>query len=190
MPMPLSRTRITPCRPSSSTRQPDVTAFVGELAGVVQQVADHLRETRRVGIQVDRLRRQRSPTARDSGSCRETARLRPPGWTIDASSMRSRSKIDLAARDAAHVEQVVHQARHLCRPGARAFRTPIVPRRGRRSPNRSARIGVADRGRAASAARAPASPGIRSCGDRPRRGPPPGVRRLSVEPPAARSRPG
>ena len=39
--------------------QPDVPAPVGELAGVVQQVADHLRQPRRVGVEIDGLRRQR-----------------------------------------------------------------------------------------------------------------------------------
>ena len=40
-------------------RQRDVAALVGELAGVVQQVADHLRQPRRVGVEIHRLRRQR-----------------------------------------------------------------------------------------------------------------------------------
>ena len=40
-------------------RQADVSALVGELARVVQQVADDLGEPRRVGVQMDRLRRQR-----------------------------------------------------------------------------------------------------------------------------------
>ena len=40
-------------------RQPDVTVVVGELASVVQQVADNLRQPRGIGMQVDLVRRQR-----------------------------------------------------------------------------------------------------------------------------------
>ncbi len=40
-------------------RQPDVTVLVGELASVVQQVADNLRQPRGIGMQVDLVRRQR-----------------------------------------------------------------------------------------------------------------------------------
>ena len=39
--------------------QPDVTALVGVLGGVVEQVREHLGQPGRVGVQVDRLGRQR-----------------------------------------------------------------------------------------------------------------------------------
>ena len=40
-------------------RELDVSALVGELARVVEQVAHHLSQPRRVGVEMDRLRRQR-----------------------------------------------------------------------------------------------------------------------------------
>ena len=95
-----------------SGAQPDVPASVGELAGVVQQVADHLRKARGVGLEVDGLRwqchRQLVIHARVEGP-RGFEGLADDGHQVDAFG----SKIDLAARHAAHVEQVVHQARHL-----------------------------------------------------------------------------
>ena len=59
MPTPVSRTRSTASSPSCWTSQPDVTALVGVLGGVGEQVHHHLFQPGSVGVQPDRLRRQR-----------------------------------------------------------------------------------------------------------------------------------
>ena len=54
MPMPVSRTRTHGLVALPLGRQPDAAARLGVLGGVVQQVAEHLRQPGRVGLQPDR----------------------------------------------------------------------------------------------------------------------------------------
>ena len=93
-------------------RQPDVAAPVGELARVVEQVADHLRQPRGVGAQIERLRRQRHRQLVVQAAVPRARRL--DGLLDDRPELDGLlAKLELAARDAAEVEQVVDQARQL-----------------------------------------------------------------------------
>ena len=53
--MPVSRTRISSSVPARRTREHDASARVGVLGGVVEQVAQHLREAREVALDFERL---------------------------------------------------------------------------------------------------------------------------------------
>ena len=112
MPTPLSRTPTTTSRPSSLAVDLDSAARLGVLGGVVQQIGKNLRHPRRVGVQKNGL----------SGNAIDQLHGRPnrsaDGWFPPhyLSPPRVRpvlAKLDLVARDAADVEQVVHQPSHL-----------------------------------------------------------------------------
>ena len=99
MPMPLSRTRMTASAPPAHG-QLDVAAVVGELGGVVQQVAEHLGQPRRIGVEHAPGSAAASPSARGvaarsqrrGGLDRLVARRRQ----VD----RLPAQLDLAPRDA------------------------------------------------------------------------------------------
>ena len=92
MPMPVVAHRAPrPRRPCRSAVSQIAAARLGVLAGVVEQVAEHLGQPRRVGVQADRLGRQ----VRRSSSCR------PPrsagGWPRRACSTTGASSTALPA---------------------------------------------------------------------------------------------
>ena len=59
MPIPVSRTVTTTSPPRRSADSQIVPAPLGVLGAVGEQVAEHLRQPGQVGVQVDRLRRER-----------------------------------------------------------------------------------------------------------------------------------
>ena len=93
-------------------REPDATAAVGELAGVVQQIADDLRQASRVGVQVHRRLRQRDRQFLTHAFAQRTDGFH--GVVDDRRQFDALlAKLHLAAADAAHVEQVIDQPHHL-----------------------------------------------------------------------------
>ena len=128
MPIPSSATATTAVAVVARDRQPDVPAPVRVLGGVVQQVGDDLGQPGRVAVHEDRLGRH------DDGEL--VARL------LDGRAARLHGGVDhrpqfdplpaqfqLAARDPAHVEQVVHQPDHLRRVAAPSSTGPARPSR-------------------------------------------------------------
>ena len=125
-------------------REPDATALVGELAGVVQEVAHHLSQPDRVAVDVHGIRRQR-----DGQFMTQALTVRAGGFdgmVHDRDQLRSLfAKLDLALADAAHVEKVVDLPDHVPHLSVQDF--------GRRSDGPSVAVrpqqdldGVADRG--------------------------------------------
>ncbi len=112
MPMPLSCTVIATSSPSTAAARPDPPAGRGVLRGVDQQVRDDLREPRQVAFEGDRLRRQ---IDRQRMARRIDDRLRDLDRTLDDGRelQRLAPQMELAARHARDVEQVVEQVRHL-----------------------------------------------------------------------------
>ena len=105
-------------RPRASLRlpldgQPDVPPGLRVLAAVVQQVAEHLGQPRRVGVQVDRLARQRRPASSCAASGRAAGVASTACWITDASSTRLLAQLDSIVGDAAQVEQVIDQPHQL-----------------------------------------------------------------------------
>jgi hypothetical protein len=90
----------------------DATLLARVLGRVVEQVADHLREARRIGVEVDRLARhaheQQLALRIDHGHGR-LDRLADDRLQLHALPL----ELHLALRDARHVEQVVDEAREL-----------------------------------------------------------------------------
>ena len=120
------RPRRRRARRSSAMRPP----VVGVLRGVVEQVGEHLREPRRVGVDASSGSRGSAtvevvPARRRSAG----APSRRRGHDDRGSSSALRVELDLAARDARDVEQVVDQPRR----GAATWRsmTSRVALRGR-----------------------------------------------------------
>ena len=112
--------------PSRSRAEHDAAARVGVLRGVVEQVAEHLRQAREIALHVERVvghveRRARAAARSISGCIGLDARAPRSSPTVD----RLAAEVDLAAGDARDVEQVVDQARqvlhlpldHIARPG-------------------------------------------------------------------------
>ena len=93
-------------------RQDDMPALIGKLRGVAQEVADHLSQPHRIGIEIQRLRRHR-----DDQLVVQTAvqRARGLGSLVDDRRQLDtlEAKLDPAPGNAAHVEQVIHQPGHL-----------------------------------------------------------------------------
>ena len=114
MPMPVSRTEIDDRRPRRSRDRSQISPpAVGVLRGVVEQVGDHLGEAHRVGVDDERRSRQLDrrgdgPPPRSAGGW-SRPRGAPTACELDALP----AQLDLAARDARDVEQVVDQAHHL-----------------------------------------------------------------------------
>ena len=103
---------MTACAPSSSTVSQTWPPRSVNLHGVVQQVADDLRQPRRVGVEIDRLRRQRDRQLVVHALVQRADGL--DGLLDDGRELDALfAQLDLASRDAAHVEQVVDQPRHL-----------------------------------------------------------------------------
>src|SRR6185369_12475243 len=96
----------------SLDRQPNTTALVGKLKRIVQKVADHLGESCRVGIQIDRVGRQSHRQLTMSALVERTKRFNSliDDWRELGLLF---AELELASRDATHVEQVVDQAHHL-----------------------------------------------------------------------------
>ncbi len=94
MPMPRSRTRHDRRRRSRAGDDRDRAARLGVLRGVVQQVGEHLREPRAVGVEPDRLGRQldaraRGPRRRSADGSSRSRR---------ASTLASSTRLRAAAR--------------------------------------------------------------------------------------------
>ena len=96
----------------------DRLARLAVLCAVVQQVGEHLREPRAVGV----ARRPAAPrrvTVTDCPAVPSTGSLVSTASLIAAArSIGSQRRLHLAGRDARDVEQVVDQPHHLARPGA------------------------------------------------------------------------
>ena len=93
----------------------DAALALAVLAGVVAQVAEHLRQAHRIGLDVDRLRRQV-----DHQLVLEVQGHRPAGLDSVMDDRRQLhpllAQLEIVAGDAAHVEQIVdqpHQAAQL-----------------------------------------------------------------------------
>ena len=91
--------------------QPDAAAFLGVLGGVVEQVGEHLGQPHRVGLEVDRLRRQGDGELVAAGLDDRTAGFQGGlhhGGQLDPLL----AEFQLVAGDARHVEQVFEQPGH------------------------------------------------------------------------------
>ena len=170
-PTPSSAT-ATSAFPQGSTDSDSRRRAAGqrELGGVVQQVADGLSQPRRVAV--DRHRLVRRAPARASRPWRRTGCGGPRRCSAAARrGRRLHVQLDLAAHDARHVEQLVHEVPRAGRPAGGSRRARAAPG-GCRAACGRARTGCCGSAPAGCAARARAWPGTRSSGGRCRAGRP------------------
>ena len=93
-------------------REPDSSSRLGVLTGVVEQIAEDLRQPHRVGIEEDRLLRQRHVDRLLVTFRQRTARF--DGVLDDRREIHPRlSQLQLVPRDSADVEQIVNEADHV-----------------------------------------------------------------------------
>ena len=164
MPMPVSRTRISTssaararlqtrcCRPPRCTWR-RCSSRLPTTCVETHRVAVHARSARSGSSTVEHRARASDRAARTVSTARATTR---------APRAVAASQLDLAARDARHVEQVVHQPDQVRELPLDHIRAPARSagrwRRSRMSVQRHCGSAPAD-----CAARAPASPGTRPC---------------------------
>ncbi len=93
--------------------QPDATAILGVLGGVVEQVGEHLGQPHRVGLQVDRLGRQGDGEFVAAGLDERAAGFQG-GLHHGGQFDPLLAEFQLVPGDAGHVEQVFEQPGHDC----------------------------------------------------------------------------
>ena len=140
-------------------RQPDATAPLGVLGALLSRLANTWASRVTVGVQVDRLGRQR-----DRQFVARRLDQRAAGFHGVLHRRRQvdplLAQFDLAVGDAGHVEQVVHEADHVPKLPLHHACGPALPPPGRRSPG-GRLAGRCGSGPAGCGVRGPGSPGTR-----------------------------
>ena len=129
--MPVSRIEITSSRVFDARVQRDLAFRIGVLGGIGEEVADHLRQAQRIGLELHAPCRQVDGELMLFGIEQRTRGLdcdADDGLEIDVVLL----ELELASRDARHVEQVIEQQRHALHLAgndlAPPFALPVVGR--------------------------------------------------------------